>query len=680
MSEAPKADVTSFPGGHDDTEIIAAVKLAEMKHVGRVPLGELEHAIIERFLTELAGRHPEMVPFGDPYRVRSQELFDQRRSLAHSHLALSWFSLAYWAYGLIAVRSGLSVAEYGDPRIFIVPVRGALRELGVHASEEECLEEVDRFLPLKVSARSVEAATHTFLSFVRFLHRAAIRRRQVVTPGLTFPSMGLVFTQENAREAETISTFLTCHGVSLLRQPDEATPGSRLLVLLSRDAIGAEAFWRRLEGWNRDLVTPMALCLMPKADLYREPPFDTWKEIWDWLGHSVAVELGARKDRYVVLLRALDSSDPKQWWWKYDDTVEIGLAADVLGEGIPRPRARSRATGPDGEAYPFSADATVLTACVPASFAACAHASEGFRKNEATGRDARYVAICDDLLPLRQKPNGEPYALPWFMLVYRAWLMFAARFPGSFSSEEDPEHAELELRFALFALGIGTQRVEAATFLDAFARLPWEGAADPIAAVSERTAAFTVLVSHLTQAALAAGQRVRLQQPVHSCFVSYARPDEGVARELVKFLESKGADVWFDVNAITLGTPLDDSLRSAVADARFLFLVATPAADHSSYVRLEIETAIQNGLHIVPITPDGRLPPGIASLQASAPGSFGDLIPAPDADRANAFPLALARLQRTPEDQLRWLQAQPLYASLSNRLTQARVQFDKAGR
>lgn len=372
-----------------------------------------------------------------------------------------------------------------------------------------------------------------------------------------------------------------------------------------------------------------------------------------------------------MLLRALDSPDPKQWWWKYDDTVEIGLAVDVLGEGIPRPPTRRTATGPTEEPYPFAVDGTILSACV--------HASEGLRRDEATGRDARYVAICNELLPLRQKTDGEPYALPWFMLIYRTWMTFAAQLPGLVSSKEDATHAELELRFALFALGIGTRRLEVPTFLQAFARLPWTGLSGPIAAVDERTVAFTVLVYHLTQAALAAGQRVRLQHPVNSCFVSYARPDEAVARELVTFLEGKGADVWFDLNAIKLGTPLDESLRSAVADARFLLLVATPAADHSSYVRLEIETAIQRGLHIVPIAPEGRLPPGITSLQASAPSSFGPPISAPDSDRANAFTLALARLQRTPEEQLRWLQSQASYRSLCNHLTQARLQLDKAG-
>jgi hypothetical protein len=167
---------------------------------------------------------------------------------------------------------------------------------------------------------------------------------------------------------------------------------------------------------------------------------------------------------------------------------------------------------------------------------------------------------------------------------------------------------------------------------------------------------------------------VRLQHPMSGCFVSYAREDETVARELVTALEAKGADVWWDVNAITMGAPLDDSLRSAVADARFLLLMATQAADRSSYVRLEIETAIQHGLRIIPIVSGDELPPGIAAMQASAPQAFDAPICIAAGEQVDAFARVLARLQRTPAEQLRWLQAQPLYDTLSRELRQARMQ------
>jgi len=244
------------------------------------------------------------------------------------------------------------------------------------------------------------------------------------------------------------------------------------------------------------------------------------------------------------------------------------------------------------------------------------------------------------------------------MLIYRAWLSFAALLPGMSYSEQDLVHAERELQSALFALGIGTGPSEARAFLEAFADLPWREPASTLAAVDERTSAFIFLVHHLTQAALARTQRMRLRHPCCPAFVSYARPDEALAREIVAHLEAKGADVWWDLNAITLGAPLGGSLRDAVGDARFMFLVATPAADESQYVRMEVETALRRGLRVVPISPDGQIPAGLQSLLDSAPDLVEPIISATHSERAGVPALALARLERSPSEQLRWLESQ----------------------
>ena len=665
MSDTPEFDKISFPGGYDITDIIAALKFAAMIHVENVPFGETEHIVVQRYLGGMAARHPESVPFANPYQIRGQELFDERSSLLNSHLTLSWFSLAYWVYGLVAVRSHLSIADYDDLNTFLTPIRGALLELGVHVSNEECLDEVDRFVPTDITERNVEAAAHMFLSFARFLHHGALRRREVVTPGLTLPDVCLAFTEADAQVAHDVSTFLTTHGVSIIHQPAELTRTARLLVLLSRSAMDSELFWRSLADWKERQVVPMVVCLTPKAELYRDPPPDSRSALWAWLTANLVVELSREPDRYVTLLRALDSADPKQWWWNKEDAVDPGLAVDVLGLGLPRPATHRKVSGPTGKPYPFSFDGSLLSACFLAS--------ERLTRDETNGRDARYFAMCQDLVQLRQKPNGEPYALPWFMLIYRAWLSFAARLPGFAYSEEDVTHAERELQSALFALGIGTSASEVPAFLEEFANLPWTAPPTTLAAVDERTIAFIVLVHHLTQAALARGQRIRLRHPSCPCFVSYARPDEGFARELVAHLEAKGADVWWDLNSMTLGAPLDGSLRTAVGDARFLLLIASPAADKSPYVRLEVETAIRRGVRVVPIRPDGRIPAGLQSLLDSAPDSIEPIISAIDSERVNAPKLALARLERSPSEQLRWLQSQAPYQNLRKHLAQARA-------
>jgi hypothetical protein len=138
-------------------------------------------------------------------------------------------------------------------------------------------------------------------------------------------------------------------------------------------------------------------------------------------------------------------------------------------------------------------------------------------------------------------------------------------------------------------------------------------------------------------------------------------------------LEAKGADVWWDLNAITLGTPLDQSLRSAVAGARYLLLIATSSASKSDYVSLEIETATRHGLRVVPIVPEGQIPATLRSLLESASGTTEPIISRSDAERAKLPNSILARLERSPSEQLQWLQVQAQYQTLCKHLAQTRA-------
>lgn len=190
--------------------------------------------------------------------------------------------------------------------------------------------------------------------------------------------------------------------------------------------------------------------------------------------------------------------------------------------------------------------------------------------------------------------------------------------------------------------------------------------------MDERTIAFLVLVYRLSQAALTRTQRMRLRHPCYTAFISYARPDKGFARELVAHLEAQGADIWWDLNSITLGTPLDGALRSAVRDARYLLLIATLAADKSAYVRLEVETAIRNGLRVVPIVLTGQMPAGLEALLEKVRDSSEPIISATDSERRGAMESAFARLVRSPSEQLHWLQSQASYQNLCKNLAEAR--------
>ncbi len=663
MRDTQTIDTVSFPGGHDWLDEVAAVKLAATRHVLDVPFSETERAVVERFLTGLSARHPDRPPLTDPYLLRAQELLDQRRSLMDSHLRFSWFSLAYWAFGLLAVRSGLSTADHDGLETFVVPISSAFYELGVRiATAQECVEEIDRFLPATVTPRGVETATYAFLSFARFLHFAALRRRQVVTPTLELPSIGIVFSDANAEEAQNIRRFVGSHGVSVIRQPEEATSGTRVLVLLSPEALTSASFWRDTQAWKARPIVPMVVCLMSKALLYDDAPLSADEEAWTWLGDSVALELGSGTDRYVTLLRALDASARRQWWWNKGHTIELGLAVDVAGEGLPRPRPRPRPPERStGLPYPFATGPTLATPCLLAS--------ERLERGEAPDRDEQYFAACLALLEQRLAPSGVPYALPWLIVIYRSWLAFAGHLPRFSYSDEDAVHAEAELRAALRALGIGTAPESLSAFLDAFLQLPWPEPATSISAVDERAVTFVALIDRLSQAAVTRGQRVLLQHPVSPCFISYARPDEDFARALVAYLEAKGADVWWDLHALTLGMPLDRSLSAGIADANVLFVIATPAADRSPYVRFEVEAATQRGLQIVAVGSEGQS----RALEVTRTGTpFDPHFLVGKSGPEATFEAALDHLRRTPDAQLRWLQSTTAYAGLLAHLRKLR--------
>jgi len=662
MNEAPSFDKVSFPGGYDYLELDIAVSLSALRHSNALPEGEASRDNLLRFLRALAERHPEeQLPFDDPYLVRARELFEERPSLLHSHLRFSWFALAYWAHGLMAVRSGASVAIHDGLRMFLTPVQRALRELGVVASEEECLEEIDRFTPADSTPRILAYAAQVFLSFVRFLHLGALRRRQLVRVDLALPGVYLASAEVDAKEARNVIAFLTTHGVPIIEQAAEMQPTDRLLVLMSTPAMASEPFWRALAEWRQRQVVPMVLCLMPRAEFYREPESQgTEQETWAWLATSVAVERSDDTDRYIPLLRALEATDRKQWWWQKGDAVELGPAVDVLGTGIPRPRTHRAQGVTSGAAYPIEFNRDLVLACVASG------------PRPVAAQDVQYVSACLQLEALRKAPNGRPYDLPWFVLAYRARMLLSVTLREQQATEAEVSQLGRELQMALFALGVGSQAGEPLAFLRDFADLPWStGRADPYA-VDVRAIAFVVLVHELCQASLTRTQRARLNHPRAPCFVSYARSDEAFARELVVHLEAKGADVWWDLNSITLGTPLRGALNAAVGSSTLLFVVASPAADESPYVRLELEAAIEYGHRIVPIALGNGLPEAIRTLLARSPDSVAQTLCRAEFEPSELFHAALAKLERSPAEQVGWLESRPLYRELHEQLAQAR--------
>ncbi len=125
--------------------------------------------------------------------------------------------------------------------------------------------------------------------------------------------------------------------------------------------------------------------------------------------------------------------------------------------------------------------------------------------------------------------------------IYRAWTILAAQLVGHVLPQEAQVGASGELQLALFALGIGTGPLEVGRFLEGFCNLPWGTHASTVLAADERAVAFVALVRHLSFAAVTRTQRMRLAHQRCPCFVSYARVDEAVARQIVEYLEGEGS-------------------------------------------------------------------------------------------------------------------------------------------
>ncbi len=679
MSEQPQVNAVPFPGGYDSADVVPAIQFAALQHTGPLSTTQEEDKMIERFWTGLQDRQKrEGKAVEDPLRQRSEELMRDRHDLLKSHLKLSWFSLAHLTYVLLAVRSSLlSDAPWYRPDAFVPGIRGALLELGVDTSEAECLDEIDRFVPLNASRRGVAVATLTFLEFVRFLHRAALRRRAVVSPGLGLSGVGLVYAEADDEAAQKIHAFLTKHGIPVIDRPGDLESGGRVLVLFSEQATQTEQFWDDVASWKSVSVSPMVLCLTSRTHLYRDKPERADERLWKWLCDTAAIELERADEGYAVLLRALDSGDPRRWWWsRHDtmdisftnDTMDISFTNDLLGEGVPRPAARRTRVDRETMSYPYGLDRTILPVCANALHSAYFHAKYGLKPDPRTGQHLPYIRICDELIAKRREWCGNPFALPWFMLAYRVWLAFAAE-ETEFSHRQDEAIADREIRRALVALGVYAPEGRLADFMAEFQGLPWEQRNDPVERVDERTATFLTLVHALGQFALTTGQTVQLRFPQRPCFVSYSRSDESLAREILTRLEAKGAVAWFDLTSLTLGASLDEALCGAARDAQLLFVIASPDADGSSYVRREIKTALERGAKVVPFISKGELPPRIASLLASHPGAAIEPIHVEDAPSSDAIGLALSYLERTPGELLDWTQSQEVYGRIHDHIT-----------
>ena len=90
-------------------------------------------------------------------------------------------------------------------------------------------------------------------------------------------------------------------------------------------------------------------------------------------------------------------------------------------------------------------------------------------------------------------------------------------------------------------------------------------------------------------------------------FISYARPDEAVARRVAKSLEAAGLDPWWDAD-LPAHRAYAEVIERNLADAKAVVVLWSKSAVGSQWVRAEADFA-RNAGKLVQAQLDGSLPP-----------------------------------------------------------------------
>lgn len=104
-------------------------------------------------------------------------------------------------------------------------------------------------------------------------------------------------------------------------------------------------------------------------------------------------------------------------------------------------------------------------------------------------------------------------------------------------------------------------------------------------------------------------------------FISYARDNEQIVAQMVRYINSSGLKVWMDTNELMPGTlDWEDSLRNAISNSVAVLLMASPSSRSSCYVKDELQLAAYYNKLIVPIWIEGQswadsIPLGLGQAQ-----------------------------------------------------------------
>ena len=106
----------------------------------------------------------------------------------------------------------------------------------------------------------------------------------------------------------------------------------------------------------------------------------------------------------------------------------------------------------------------------------------------------------------------------------------------------------------------------------------------------ELDGAVVISENHLKRAAF--DRHSHGANPSMKVFLSYARPDRGIARKIVNGLHNSGHEIWFDEFELTPGTAWGRDIDNALKACRAMIVLISLASMDSKEVRREIDHAL----------------------------------------------------------------------------------------
>lgn len=120
--------------------------------------------------------------------------------------------------------------------------------------------------------------------------------------------------------------------------------------------------------------------------------------------------------------------------------------------------------------------------------------------------------------------------------------------------------------------------------------------------------------------------------PLADVFISYARADEGVAKNVAETLRSEGFEVWFD-SSIYAGASWESMLMSTLSSAKAVLVLWSRRSVKRPWVLKEAKLAMETGRLVPAKIDDCELPARFSAVQTAMMPGWGGAGPHPELER-----------------------------------------------